>query len=113
MDDRPPRAQRLLSDRSVPAVITIRTHFDYTTPPGRPPRVARFHSHITNSGEFGNQTTHYEHVGDVFQRMIAAFGDDADLEVVVQRTSGTLTRTAPAVQKGMEIPHDGIRGSEV
>lgn len=87
MSDRPPREQRLLSDRSTPAVITIRTQFAYNThdaPSGRPPRVARYHSRITNCGEFNNQTTHDDHLGDVFHRMIAAFGDDTDLEVIVR-----------------------------
>ena len=34
----------------------IRTHFAYDAPSGRAPRVARYHSHITNCGEFGNDT---------------------------------------------------------
>ncbi|MEX7469041.1 hypothetical protein AB4Z39_04940 [Mycobacterium adipatum] len=84
---RPPREHRLLSDRSEPAVIAIRTHFVYHAPSGQPARVARYHSDITDSGEFGTRTTEYNHVGDVIQRMIAAFGDDADLEVVIRRAA--------------------------
>lgn len=96
--ERPPREQRRFSDRSAPAVIMIRTHFAYDAPSGRAPRVARYHSHITNCGEFGNGTTQYNHVGDVFQRMVAAFGDDADLEVVIRRAAPNTAETDPASQ---------------
>ncbi|WP_159229579.1 hypothetical protein [Mycolicibacterium vanbaalenii] len=60
--------------------------------------MARYHSHITNCGEFGNDTTQYNHVGDVFQRMVAAFGDDADLEVVIRRAAPNTAETDPASQ---------------
>lgn len=86
-DARPPRENRALSDRSEPAVIAIRTHFSYHTASGGPPKVARYHSDITDCGEFGAHTPEYNHVGDVVQRMVAAFGDDADLEVVIRRAA--------------------------
>ena len=114
--DRPQREDRVSHTRTAPAVISIRTRFIYDTngdKPGQPPRVVRYHSDLTDGGEFSSHAAQYNHVGDVFQRMLAAFGDDADLEVVVRRTSRTLAATAPAVQKGREIPHDGTRNSEV
>lgn len=83
---RPPQEDRLHSDRSEPAVIAIRTRFDYdhtAAQAGRPPRVTRYHSQITNAGEFGSHAPQY--VGDVLTRMVASFGDDADLEVVIRR----------------------------
>lgn len=52
-----------------------------------PPKVARCHSDITDPGEFDARTPEYNRVGDVIQRMIAAFGDDADLEVVIRRAA--------------------------
>lgn len=64
-DARPPREHRLLSDRSKPAVIAIRTHFAYHAPSGGPPKVARCHSDITDPGEFDARTTEYNRVGDV------------------------------------------------
>lgn len=87
-DARPPREDRLLNGRTEPAVIAIRTHFEYHTPSGQPTRVTRYHSDVTDCGEFDTCTTQYNHVGDVIQRMIAAFGDDADLEVVIRRAAG-------------------------
>lgn len=101
--------------RTAPAVMAIRTRFVYDTNGdqlGQPPRVDRYHSELTDGGEFISYAVQYNHVGDVFQRMIAAFGDDADLEVVVRRTSRNLTATAPAVQKGTEIPNGGTTNSE-
>lgn len=96
---RPPRENRLLSDRSEPAVIAIRTHFAYHTPSRQPTRVARYHSDITDAGEFVTHTTQYNHVGDVIQRMIAAFGDDADLEVMIRRARPiTAVNDSPAQQ---------------
>lgn len=95
--------------------MAIRTRFIYDTnddQPDQPRRVARYHSELTDGGEFTSHAAQYNHVGDVLQRMVAAFGDDADLEVVVRRSSRTLTATAPVGQKGMEIPHDGTTGSE-
>ncbi|GAS94820.1 MULTISPECIES: hypothetical protein [Mycolicibacterium] len=49
--------------------------------------MARCHSDITDPGEFDARTPEYNRVGDVIQRMIAAFGDDADLEVVIRRAA--------------------------
>lgn len=95
-DGRPPRDHRQISSRSAPAVMTIRTRFAYddTASPDRPRRVARYHSDITDCGEFGSHATEYENVGDVFMRMVAAFGDDADLEVVVRPLAGGTDQAA-------------------
>lgn len=100
-DVRPPRENRLLSDRFEPAVITIRTRFAYDGPDARStrsPRVDRYRSDITECGEFSSHTPQYDHVGDVFQRMVAAFGDDSDLEVVIRRADPNTAGTDPAVQ---------------
>ena len=113
--DRPRREDRVSHTRTAPAVIAIRTRFAYDTNGeklGQPPRVVRYHSELTDGGVFSSHAAQYNHVGDVLLRMIAAFGDDADLEVVVRRTSRNLTATAPAVQKGTEIPNGGTTNSE-
>lgn len=89
-DSRPRPGLRLTSERREPAVIGIRTCFHYHQPrdsacADEPARVARYHSEVTDFGEFASQPAGYRSVGDLVQRMVRAFGDDAELEVVVRR----------------------------
>lgn len=95
-DGRPVPEDRAVSDRCDPAVIAIRTRFSYRATPteeasNQRPRVSAYHSEITDIGEFASPAAEYNTVGDVIQRMLRAFGDDADLEVVVRRRTTTVS----------------------
>lgn len=91
------------------AVISIRTCFSYrmgcdgTAPEGRV-QVAQYRSEVTDFGEFDTQPIGYRTVGDVFQRMIREFGDEAELEVVIRRRSeacGDTSRPKPVQMRGI------------
>lgn len=94
--------------RREPAVISIRTCFVYRTrrdsaSPAGKAQVAGYHSEVTDFGEFATQPIGYRSVGDVVQRMIREFGDDAELEVVIRRKSETrdkAPRPKPLQMKG-------------
>ncbi|QIV79607.1 hypothetical protein [Mycolicibacterium frederiksbergense] len=96
---RPDPLLRATSERREPAVIAIRTCFSYhpfrddaTSLDGKA-RVAGYHSEVTHFGEFAAQPMGYRSVGDVIQRMVREFGDDAELEVVVRRKPGPRNKT--------------------
>ena len=82
---RPDPELRATRERSEPAVITIRTCFSYhpcrdgdgVSVSGEA-RVAGYHSEVIDFGEFTGQPPGYRGVGDVIQRMVREFGDDAD-----------------------------------
>lgn len=83
-DARPARENRLPSDRSERAVIPIRTRFAYRTPSGgrrKWPAVTATSPTAASSSHAHRNTT----IG--VQRMVAAFGDDADLEVAIRRAA--------------------------
>lgn len=100
VDARPTPSRRVISDRREPAVIAIRTCFHYHPPRDgdeaeSTARVARYGSEVTDFGEFSSQPAGYRHVGDVFQRMVSVFGDDADLEIVVRRKKAKRHQSNP------------------
>lgn len=87
------------SGRREPAVISIRTCFSYRPrhdrgSPASEAQVAGCHSEVTDFGDFASQPIGYRSVGDVFQRMIREFGDDAELDVVIRRKSETRGKAA-------------------
>lgn len=89
---RPVPEQRRTSDRTEPAIIGIRTQFMYPephpdTPADKPRRIFCYASNVTHAGDFADDYVDYNDVWSTTQRMIRAFGDDADLEIVVRRRS--------------------------
>ncbi|WP_102145608.1 hypothetical protein [Mycobacterium hubeiense] len=79
-----------MSDRTEPAVITVRTDFLYSEPrPGERTDVAphcfSYRSYVTDHGDFQDRNPDDNGVDSTVRRMIAAFGDDSDLEIIVRR----------------------------
>ena len=71
--------------RTSAATIQIRTQFGYADDPTGQPRVCRYSTQITDAGEFASPAGEPTYLGDALLRMVAAFGDHADLDVVVRR----------------------------
>jgi len=87
---RPSIENRWHSDRTAPAVITVRTEFLYAeplphTPAARPRHIFCYRSTVTDHSEFAATYADYNDTASTIGRMIRAFGDDADLEVIVRR----------------------------
>lgn len=120
-DWRPDPILRATSTRRTPAVVAIRTCYSYHRHQcgdcvGAAPQVAQYRSEVTDFGEFDVHSTDHRCVGDVFQRMVCAFGDDADLEVIVRRRDTTTppspeTAAAPTAGQERSTDRDELGGS--
>lgn len=93
---RPAPEHRRTGGRTAPATISVRTHFMYSEPqPGKAPDAPRhvfcYAASVTDGGEFTDRFEDYNTVASTVGRMVAAFGDDADLEIQVRRRqAGTI-----------------------
>ncbi|MEN4449143.1 MAG: hypothetical protein EKK51_09840 [Mycolicibacterium sp.] len=103
---RPAPEYRWHTDRTAPAVITVRTEFLYSeplphTPTDRPRHIFCYRSTVTDHSEFAATFADYNDTASTIGRMIRAFGDDADLEVIVRRKT-----PPPAPAPGNGTRHD-------